>query len=184
MSAVEFTIVFHTPFRVSTGHARAGVDAAIDIHDPLPSTSIKGLMRATAEQLLGEGSEVVQQVFGSPRYESPWRWSRAVPGDSGWHPPQPAARVAIDPDTHTASPDMFGVSEQTGAEHARFSVTQRGHLDADTLHQHRLVLAVSGQAIRSLGGGRRRGLGWVSITCTNVHLDEAAVAAFLALGAS
>jgi len=93
-------------------------------------------------------------------------------------------RRAIDADTRTASPDTLGISEQTCAHRARFTTTQRDHLDPDTLHKHRLVLAISGQATRSLGANRRRGLGWVSITCTHVEPGEAAATAFLQLGAA
>lgn len=181
MSTVEFEIAFHGPFRVSTGYARAGIDAAIDPENPLPNTSLKGVMRATAMQLLGEKSSVVQEVFGSGRYESPWRWSHAEPDESGWHMPKAAARLAIDAKTHTASADMLGISEQTSATRARFTVTQRGPLDEGPLRTHRLVLAVAGQATRSLGANRRRGLGWVTITCTNVHLDRTGIDAFLKL---
>ncbi|SEF89825.1 hypothetical protein SAMN02982929_00962 [Saccharopolyspora kobensis] len=181
MSAVDFQITFNGPFRVSTGYARAGLDAAIDIENPLPNTSLKGVMRATATQLLGEESAVVKQVFGSVEHEAPWRWGHATPGGSGWHTPKPAARVAIDADTHTAAPDMLGISEQTSAAHAFFTVTQRYPLDENALRAHRLALAVAGQATRSLGANRRRGLGWVTITCTNVSLDRAAIDEFLTL---
>ena len=43
------------------------------------------------------------------------------------------------------------------------------------------MLAVAGQAIRSIGANRRRGLGWVTITCTTEELDHAAVDRFLEL---
>ncbi|WP_017975258.1 RAMP superfamily CRISPR-associated protein [Actinopolyspora halophila] len=184
-STVEFEIAFHSPFRVSTGHARSGVDATVSREDPLPNTSVKGVMRATATRLLGDDATIVEEVFGSPRVESPWRWGRVTtPDGSTWHRPQAAARLKIDPCTRTASTDMLAISEQTGAELAGFSVTQRHHLPPEELHRHRLVLAVTGQAIHSLGAETRRGLGWVGITCTNVDLDEQAVTDFLELGAS
>lgn len=180
-SSVEFSITFHSPFRVSTGHASGGVDATIDPENPLPNTSLKGVMRATARQLLGQRCPVINEVFGSSRYETPWRWSHAT-AEAGWHEPTPAARVAIDDETHTARPDMLAVAEQTGAEQASFRITQRGHPETRDLRTHRLVLAIAGEATRSLGADRRRGLGWVSIRCTNVDVDESAVREFLALG--
>ncbi|GAA4415677.1 hypothetical protein GCM10023148_12200 [Actinokineospora soli] len=180
MSGLRFQIVFHTPFRVSTGAAHAGIDAVIDRDDPLPATSLKGLMRATATALLGD-APIIAAVFGSPATPTPWRWSAATPDSDGWHTPKPAARVTIDPDTHTARPDMLGTAEQTGATSATFTVTPRHPLPTDTLDLHRLVLAVAGQATRSLGGNRRRGLGWVAITCPDIALDTAATRRFLDL---
>ncbi|MGW9307762.1 RAMP superfamily CRISPR-associated protein [Saccharomonospora azurea] len=180
MSTLEFEVRFHTPFRVSTGHARPGLDAGVDAHRPLPSSSLKGVMRATALRLLEPHTRVVHEVFGSSSIECPWLWHDAVP-DNGWHQTRPAARVAVDSHTHAAKPDMLAVTEQIGAETARFTIAQRHPLDKATLQTHRLVLAVAGQATRSLGADRRRGLGWVTITCTTEELDQAAVERFLAL---
>ncbi|MDI2029513.1 RAMP superfamily protein [Saccharopolyspora sp. TS4A08] len=179
MNRLDLTITFHGPFRVSTGHARAGIDAAIDAKNPLPSTSLKGVMRGTAKLLLGENALWVEKVFGSHTYECPWRWSAAT---ADWQPTTAAARVAIDPATHTARPDMLGISEQTGATTAAFSITQRGHIDPDELETHLRVLAISAQATRSLGANRRRGLGWVSLSCDH-PLDRDAVETFLRLRA-
>ncbi|ASU77598.1 RAMP superfamily protein [Actinopolyspora erythraea] len=183
-STVEFEIIFHGPFRVSTGHARSGVDSSVPDTERLPNTSLKGVMRASAKRLLGEEAAIIGEVFGSYRHESPWRWKSAKPGSSNWPAPQPAARVRIDPNTHSASENMLAVSEQTWAERARFSVQSRGHLSEETLRKHRLVLAVTGQAVHSLGAETRRGLGWVGISCTNVELDERSVAEFLELKAA
>lgn len=177
MSTVEFTITFHSPFRVSTGHAAPGLDAGVDAENPLPASSIKGVMRATAAQLLGE-NPLVDEVFGSPTQESPWLWHHAT---GEWDAPKPAARVSINSTTHAAAHDMLAVHEQIGADTAHFTVTQRHPLDERTLATHRLVLAVAGQATRSLGGGRRRGLGWVTITCDDPKLDDSSAAAFLEL---
>ncbi|MGJ7908500.1 RAMP superfamily CRISPR-associated protein [Actinopolyspora sp. H202] len=182
-STLRFDITFHTPFRVSTGHARDELDAAIDPELPLPSTSLKGLMRATAVKLLGKNAEIVGSVFGSPRHESPWRWSDAAPDENGWHRPKAAARLEIDRDTHTAKEDMLGVREQIGAEHAWFTVTERGFLDDETLRTHRLVLAVAARATRSLGADRRRGLGWVTIS-SDIDIERSDVETFLELGAA
>nr|WP_228046738.1 hypothetical protein [Saccharopolyspora sp. HNM0983] len=131
--------------------------------------------------MLGD-AQIVNEVFGAPGVECPWRWTNAEPDDGSWHAPQPAARVSIDPGTHTATPDMLGISEQIGARSATFRITQRLGIPAEKLPHHRTVLAVAGQATRSLGAERRRGLGWVSIRCTDVTLDQQSVRDFLALG--
>nr|WP_245818863.1 hypothetical protein [Haloechinothrix alba] len=138
-------------------------------------------MRATAKNLLGPDSDHVQEVFGGDHGPSPWRWSSARPDGEGWFEPYPAARIAIDEATHTARDDMLAFAEQTAADRATFTVTQFGHIDGDTMRRHELVLAISGQATRSIGALRRRGLGWVSIRCTDRHLDEDAVDEFMEL---
>lgn len=173
MLELTFRIEFAAPFRVSTGHARPGVDATVDLADPLPATSLKGLMRGTLRQLLGDrhtdrGSEVhplVAQVFGSAANTCAWAWTGATPVEgTSWCEPRRAARIMIG-DNHVASDDMLGVAEQTQAGAATFQVSQMGPIDEEHLILHRAVLAISAEATRSLGADRRRGLGWVHITC-------------------
>ncbi|MFC7343248.1 RAMP superfamily CRISPR-associated protein [Saccharopolyspora griseoalba] len=177
LSTLEFSITFHSPFRVSTGHAAPGLDTGVDGANPLPASSLKGVMRATASQLLGE-VRLVDEVFGSPEQESPWLWRDAV---GNWDQPKPATRVSLDAETHAAAKDMLVVQEQIGTDSARFTITQRHRLDEQDFAKHRLVLAVAGQATRSLGGNRRRGLGWVTITSESPKLDDSSAAAFLEL---
>lgn len=166
MTELTFTITFHGPFHIATGGNRDGI-TTIDAKDPLPATSLKGVMRASAKRLLNEESTLVKRIFGSGRAPTPWRWSPAVPDERGWAKPQPTARVSIDSNTGTARTDMLAFSEHTHAVQASFHVTQNGFLDEEQLTLHRSALAVSGQAIRSIGGLRRRGLGWVSVQCTS-----------------
>lgn len=164
MTELRFRIGFASPFRVSSGYGAPGVDATVDPHDPLPASSLKGVMRATAVEL-GIASALLDAVFGSPRRESPWSWSSAVP-DGGWSRPQAVSRVALD-EHHAATADMLVMSEQIAAGAADFAVSLAGRCDPRDLVAHRTLLAVAGQATRSLGGERRRGLGWVQIRCTN-----------------
>ena len=177
---LTFSIEFLGPFRVSTGYAKPGVDNAVDPADPLPSTSLKGVMRGTARQLLGAAPPLIDEVFGSARVPSPWSWSNAKPDGTGWSVPQLAARVRIDERTHTAAHDMIGIAEQTWAPTACFTVTQVAHVGAPALHRTLLALAACGT--RSLGANRRRGLGWVSITCADVSFDDADLTALLETG--
>lgn len=178
---LRFVIDFLGPFRVSTGEAAPGIDATIDPCEPLPATSLKGVMRATAKRLLGERTPLVSAVFGAPGTPSPWHWSDA---EARWHRPQVTARVQLDRETHTASPDMLALAEETWAERAEFRVTRIGPLTggsglAGDPAVHVAVLAVAGRATRSLGAGRRRGVGWVHITCPDLALDRATVETFL-----
>jgi CRISPR/Cas system CSM-associated protein Csm3 (group 7 of RAMP superfamily) len=178
MTRLDFEITFHNPFRVALGQGGSGVHNTISQRDALPSTSLKGVMRATAKLLLGTENPVVGEVFGSERLSCPWRWSSAQP-ETGWARPQPTARVRIDRETHTSTEDMLSMAEQTGATRAAFSVTQFGHVADPAAHQ--AVLVIAAQATRSLGALRRRGLGWVGIACTSHEPDETTVRRFLQL---
>lgn len=71
------TLTFHSAFRVGTGDADGTAHATIDRDDPVPASSLKGLMRASAERLLPYRPEIVEAVFGTPRRPSPWHWSPA-----------------------------------------------------------------------------------------------------------
>lgn len=181
MNIVVFRVEFAAPFRVSTGHARPGVDDTIDRDTPLPATSLKGLMRATAKQLLGEDHRLVSEVFGCVKRPSPWSWSAARPVDGDWQTPAIAARIRIG-DGHVADDDMLSSAEVTQAGAAEFTVNQYGHLTEDALARHRALLVVAGHATRSLGANRRRGLGWVHITCPDDPPNADMVRALLAQG--
>ncbi|MGH3902435.1 MAG: RAMP superfamily CRISPR-associated protein [Pseudonocardiaceae bacterium] len=175
---LRFVIDFLSPFRVSTGQAAEGVDATIDRRDPLPATSLKGVMRATAKQLLGEEAPLVGEVFGDAKLPCRWHWGDAVPTGQSWARPQITARVQIDPTTRTAKHDMLALAEETTAARAEFVITRMGPVDDVGLHA--AVLAIAARGTRSLGAARRRGLGWVSITCPDVTLDRAAIDRVLA----
>lgn len=183
MIELQFRIEFATPFRVSTGHAGTGVDAAIDPTDPLPASSLKGVMRATAVTL-GASTALVGEVFGSRRRESPWAWGSARPVNDQWAPPQAITRIALD-QHHSTTRDMLAVVERTHAGAAEFTITQRGacssgsRAEADALARHRALLLVAAQATRSLGGTRRRGLGWVHIRGLTAQPGPAEVALVL-----
>jgi CRISPR/Cas system CSM-associated protein Csm3 (group 7 of RAMP superfamily) len=178
MITLRFRVEFAGPFRVSAGHARPGVDAAIDLTDALPASSLKGVMRATAKQLLGDDHQHVAAVFGTPANPTPWEWEDAIPVDGAWRDPVRASRIHIGAD-HVAQNDMLGTAEQTQAAAATFAVHQRSRLADEQLRLHRIVLAVSAAATRTLGANRRRGLGWVHIRCDDVALDAEAISRFL-----
>ena len=76
--SLNFGIEFHGPFRVATGLASRGADVAVNREDPLPATSLKGLMRDAAHTRLGLPAATVDAVFGSTAEPSPWSWTRGV----------------------------------------------------------------------------------------------------------
>ncbi|WP_159032977.1 RAMP superfamily CRISPR-associated protein [Streptomyces fodineus] len=154
------TLTFHSAFRVGTGNADGTAHATIDRDTPVPASSLKGLMRASAERLLPYRPEVVDAVFGTPRRPCPWHWSpaRFAPPPGPWDPTHPQdqrrprgagpepeaetdadltppvalrARVKIDPATGTALGDHLVFAEEMSAATARFTVTRTGPLPLD-----------------------------------------------------
>lgn len=176
MTELRFRIAFAAPMRVSTGRARPGVDAAIDMTDPLPATSLKGVMRATATQLLGASDPRVGQVFGSPRHECRWEWSNAT-AETPWAPPQRTTRIRVH--NHVAADDMLGFAEQTHTTAATFTITAIDEPPGPELATHLAILTIAATATRTLGAGRRRGTGWVHITSETHPIDAARIRTFL-----
>jgi len=163
---MKFTIVFHGPFRVATGAASDGLDAAFDPANPLPSSSLKGLMRDQAERVLKIRSSLVEEIFGTAGTPSPWWWSDAgidfgPPGRDG------AARVRtqlqIDQATFTAADTTLRTAGEVWPFRGKFEVRRRRTIPDTEVRRHEAVLNASARAITALGSDRRRGLGWVSV---------------------
>ncbi|MCB0990942.1 MAG: hypothetical protein KDB16_08190 [Acidimicrobiales bacterium] len=157
---ISFDIHFHSPFRISSGLAAPGVDAAVDPQQPIPESSIKGVMRAGAVRL-GVRRALIDAVFGTPSAPSPWAWQPvtfvSAPVTSR------RARTPINPQTGTVRPGALLIAEEVWCDRAAFTIDQRLHLSADDVRTHRAVLVLAGRSVRSLGATRNRGLGWVSI---------------------
>lgn len=166
MTALVFTVTFHSPFRVGAAYSRDGVAAALDPLDPLPADHLKGVMRAAAAQLLANPRHpAILEVFGSPRAPSPWSWSHATPS-GGWTTSR-RHRVRIDEQHHSAVKDQLVLGEQAWAPAARFTVTRVGMiaLDAGLPEASQVaLLRCAAAGVHGLGAWRRRGLGWVGIT--------------------
>jgi len=167
MTTLQFSLQFHGPFRVATGQARPGVDAAVDHSAPLPATSLKGLARHAAEHTLGLPEVLVDEVFGSPSQASPWWWSDAQFAEGDLHS-NVQAQVRIDPLTGTAAADrralMFG--EQlwmTPGTTARIQIQNASAVPLERLGAQLATLVGSMCSVHALGASRRRGLGAVTI---------------------
>ncbi|WFE38078.1 RAMP superfamily CRISPR-associated protein [Micromonospora sp. WMMD998] len=177
---LTFEITFHGPFRVATGRAGDGTDSVIDRDVPLPASSIKGVMRSAARDLLTLPPHLVEAVFGTAWQPSPWSWSDATltgdrragnadPGDEGGDGVEQLrvrtrARIQISEATHTVVDGALAVGEEILARRAVFTVRRNGPITAADLPRHEAVLTAAARAVTALGGDRRRGLGWVSIT--------------------
>ena len=61
---ITFTLAMHGPFHVSTGTPDEGMDSPIDLACPLPSTSLKGLLRAEATERLEIPQPVIVELDG------------------------------------------------------------------------------------------------------------------------
>lgn len=163
---LTFEITFHGPFRVATGRAGDGTDSVVDRDVPLPASSIKGVMRSAARDLLNLPQSLVEAVFGSAWQPSPWSWSDATLTSDGDAPlrVRARARIQISEATHTAVDGALAVGEEILAHRAVFTVQRNGPVPTADLPRHEAVLTAAARAVTALGGDRRRGLGWVSIT--------------------
>ncbi len=160
---MKFEMTFHSPFRVASGRAGDGANSTIDRATPLPASTLKGLMRSAARDLLGVPEEWVRMVFGSDHVPSPWSWSDAKVLDPGDLTVRVRARIQVDDDTATAVEGALAIADEVLAHRAEFSVTRSGWIpDHTQLHQDILVAAA--RAVTAVGGDRRRGLGWVAVT--------------------
>jgi CRISPR/Cas system CSM-associated protein Csm3 (group 7 of RAMP superfamily) len=186
MTVLGFTVTFHSPFRVGAAYGRDGIDAAVDLADPLPADSLKGVMRAAAADLLGGKHPVISEVFGTTAKPSPWAWSPAKPPGRDWLRGDLSLRhrVTIDGGTNSALKDHLVLGEQVWVPAARFEVSRTGVLDAKVLteDEHALVLRCAAGGVHGLGAWRRRGLGWVGITAESGQITAADVERLLALG--
>lgn len=164
---MRYHIEFHGPFRVATGLTRRGLDITVDEANPLPASSLKGLMRNTATQLLGPDHSLLAEVFGQEGNGSPWSWSSA---EFATDPvPSIRARVAIG-EHGTVEPEALLRGEHLWASTATFTVDLL-HAGPANLADHQLVLNAAAASVGSLGSDRNRGFGWVTITPTDEPVD-------------
>jgi CRISPR/Cas system CSM-associated protein Csm3 (group 7 of RAMP superfamily) len=172
---MRFEVIFHTPFRVASGHSQDGSDTAVDPAGLLPASSIKGLMRSSARDLLKLPLPWVDQVFGTGWHPSPWSWSDATMS-GGSAAVRQRARIRIDPASGTAAKGALLIADEVLAPGAEFSIERTGWLESGSAAIHEAVLLAAARAVTAVGGDRRRGLGWVTITPTEPawslqHLD-------------
>jgi CRISPR/Cas system CMR subunit Cmr4 (Cas7 group RAMP superfamily) len=160
--AVRFEIIFHTPFRVSSGHAGDGSDSTVDRAALLPASSLKGVMLSAARDLLKFPQLGVDAVFGTPWHQSPWGWSDAVlVGEANV---RPRTRIRIEPGTFTVAKGALLVADEVLAASAEFSIERTGWIEPGQEDSHEAILLAAARAVTAIGGDRRRGSGWVTVT--------------------
>lgn len=155
MSTLTFTVTFHSPFAVATGVARDGLDLTIDAANLLPSTALKGLLRAHLRDSLAAPSGLEQRIFhggDSPR----WVFGNGTVEVrvNEW------VRVTVDADGRADERHLL-VGQQAHARTGTFVVTWEG--PGDPPEDEVLALRAAARCVTSLGSHRRRGLGWVSV---------------------
>jgi CRISPR/Cas system CMR subunit Cmr4 (Cas7 group RAMP superfamily) len=174
--AVRFEIGFHTPFRVSSGQAGDGSDTTVDRAALLPASSLKGVMLSAARDLLAFPSSLVEAVFGTAWQDSPWGWSDATM--TGQVRIRPRTRIRIEPDTGTVAKGALLVADEVLADRAEFSIDRIGWIEPGQERTHQVILLAAARSVTAVGGDRRRGAGWVTVTpadppWTDEHLRSA-----------
>jgi CRISPR/Cas system CMR subunit Cmr4 (Cas7 group RAMP superfamily) len=160
--AVRFEIIFHTPFRVSSGHAGDGSDSTVDRAALLPASSLKGVMLSAARDLLKFPPSHLDAVFGTPWRESPWGWSDAVLAAGASI--RPRTRIRIEPETSTVAKGALLVADEVLAASAEFSIERIGWIGPGDEGRHETILLAAARAVTAIGGDRRRGSGWVTVS--------------------
>ena len=158
-----FTVIFHSRFRVGAAYGIDGVDLAVDRREHLPADHLKGVMRASADQLAEAcfvEPELVGEVFGTIRQPCPWTWFSAKSAQ-GEFVVVPRNRVHIDSSTHSAMKDLLVSAEQAWASAATFEIRRIGAVGR--VEHHLALLRLSALHTHHLGAWRRRGLGWVTM---------------------
>lgn len=178
---LRFEVQPHGPLRVSTGQAGDGADATVNLDQPVPATSLKGLARHCALDVLELPASLVNSVFGSPSTPAPWAWSDLEIDPLALRVLE-RAQVSIDPETGTAAHGKLMFNQEIWFDPARpaptFDVSLMRHLSLDETRQHCIALIGAVCGIHSIGASRRRGLGWVTIRLSR----QSSLPSSLALG--
>ena len=166
---MRFEIEFHTPFRVASGRAGDGSDTTVDTVALLPASSLKGVMRSAARDLLKFPAPLVDAVFGTAWLPSPWAWSDAHVLDAAGNVPdvRPRARIQIGAETGTVIQGALLIADEVLATRGEFSIGRAGWIESGDISAHETVLLAAARAVTAVGGDRRRGLGWVTITAAD-----------------
>ena len=156
---IEFTIHFRGPFRVGGGRPVEFFDAPVDREDPLPQSSLKGLMRAEAHERLQIPPQWVARVFGSKAIACPWWWSPVSLEEAAF---SPTSKVRVD-EVGRSMRGFLRFGEQTWATKGTFAIEQVGTIPDDEVATHRAILTAAAASVTSLGESRLKGSGWVDI---------------------
>lgn len=185
MIVLDISVTLHTPTRIATGRAARGLDAVVDT-EVIPASSLKGVMRSAATEILDLPAQTVNRLFGGAGGQtSPWAWSDidlaerdCVIGTR--------VRIPIDPVTGVAAEGGLFHAEELWVDQAlAFTITQV--LGTSNPRDDAILLAACAMSVKGIGAARRRGLGWTTMSAgiagTRVGALEAARAVVRARGA-
>lgn len=128
----------------------------------LPASSLKGLMLSAARDLLKFHQSHVDAVFGAAWQPSPWGWSDAAMTEEATI--RPRTRIRIDPATGTVVHGALLVADEVLAGRAEFSIDRTGWIEPAQVGLHEPILLAAARSVTAVGGDRRRGSGWVTVT--------------------
>lgn len=176
MTTITLTITFNTAFRIATGRAGEGADQVIDRDNPLPASSLKGVIRDAARQLLrptlksdDEWSDhpLVNEVFGwRGSQQSPWHFSDGELDNPRY---KSRVRVAVG-ENRKVEPGAMFVGEELYASTASATLTRVRPLSDERADLHAALLHVASRLVDGIGSDRRRGLGWVSVSTDSTDI--------------
>lgn len=179
---MKFEIEFHAPFRVASGRAGDGSDTTVDRAALLPASSLKGLMLSAARDLLKFPHSQVDAVFGTAWQPSPWGWSDAAMTEEARI--RQRTRIRIDPATGTVVPGALLVADEVLAARAEFSIDRTGWIEPAQAGLHETILLAAARSVTAVGGDRRRGSGWVTVTPVEPRWSQEHLRAAAALAGS
>ena len=163
---MRFEIAFHTPFRVASGRAGDGSDTTVDRAALLPASSLKGVMRSAARDLLKFPAALVEAVFGTARHPVALGLVGRPRAGRGRELPAsgrgPASRSSAE--TGTVAEGALLIADEVLAVRGEFTIDRTGWIKPGDEGTQETVLLAAARAVTAIGGDRRRGLGWVTIT--------------------
>lgn len=176
MTTITLTITFNSPFRIATGSAGVSADQVIDRENPLPASSLKGVLRDGARQLLPpivrndgwDDHPLVSAVFGAPgSRQSPWHFSDGEIEDPRY---KSRVRIAVGENRRVKPGAMF-LGEELYASQATATITRVRPLSDEETRLHSALLHVASRLVDGIGADRRRGLGWVSVGTDSADMN-------------
>lgn len=170
MSELTFTVRFHEPFLVGSGQSGRGLDEIARAGRRVPAESLKGAMRAAAEQVIRVPVQLLHEVYGTVGSQrgavgqGAWAWTDAGPDRA--FVAYRRSRNRIDHKTRMVQPEALAFTEEIWQDpriEVRFAIEALKHLEASTYERHALVLTASAYAVTALGHWRNRGMGAVTL---------------------
>ncbi len=163
MTVLEIGVTFHGPVRVARGQSANGLDDIVD-RRWIPASSLKGVMRAAAALRLGLPEGAVLTAFGSPRRAGAWVWNDLrLEWEGVTTEVTSRVRITVDEQSGAASRRSLQHAEELWVRGVPVFAVERIAPPTRGEQDDALLVAAAALAVKSIGSGRRRGLGWVTL---------------------